>query len=116
MGVKTTQTLRPMRVVVIYRPPTTNVQQFLDEFATYVNEIAMAQQDILIVGDFNLHCELGFAPGVKLLNDILAENDLQQHVTESTQIRGHMLDLVITRSRSSIVLSTVAYPSSISDH
>ena len=47
VGVKTTQTLRPMRVVVIYRPPTTNVQQFLDEFATYVNEIAMAQQDIL---------------------------------------------------------------------
>ena len=53
--VKSTQILRPMRVVVIYRPPTTNVQQFLDEFATYVNEIAMAQQDILIVGDFNLH-------------------------------------------------------------
>ena len=62
VDVKTTQTLRPMRVVVIYRPPTTNVQQFLDEFATYVNEIAMAQQDILIDGDFNLHCELGFAP------------------------------------------------------
>ena len=81
MDVKSTQTLRPMRVVVIYRPPTTNVQQFLDEFATYVNEKAMAQQDILIVGDFNLDCELGSAPGVKLLNEILAENNLQQHVT-----------------------------------
>ena len=57
-----------MRVVVIYRPPITNVQQFLDEFATYVNETAMAQRDILIVGDFNLHCELGFAHGAKLLN------------------------------------------------
>ena len=116
MDVKSTQTLRPMRVVVIYRPPATNIQQFLYEFATYVNEIAMAQQDILIVGDFNLHCELGFAPGVKLLNEILAENNLQQHVTESTHIRGHRSDLVITRSPSSIVSSTMVYPSSISDH
>ena len=74
----------------------------------------MAQQDILIVGDFNLHCELGSAPGVKLLNDILAEH--KQHVTESTHIRVHRLDLVITRSPSSIVSSTMAYPSSISDH
>ena len=78
--------------------------------------IAMAKQDMLIVGHFNLHRELGSAPGVKLLNDILAENNLQQHVTESTHIRGHRLDLVITRSPSSIVSSTMAYPSSISDH
>ena len=56
VDVKSIQTLRLMRVVVIYRPPTTNVQQFLDEFATYVNEIAMTQQDILIVCDFNLNC------------------------------------------------------------
>ena len=54
----------------------------------------MTQQDILIVGDFNLHRELGSAPGVKLLNEILAENNLQQHVTESTHIRWHRLDLV----------------------
>ena len=52
---------------------------------------------------------------VKLLNDILAENNLQQQVTESTHIRGHRLDLVITRSPSSIVSSTMTYPSSISD-
>ena len=55
-------------------------------------------------------------PGVKLLNDILAENNLKQHVTEPTHMKGHMLDLVITRSSSSIVSSTTAYPSSISDH
>ena len=76
----------------------------------------MTQRDILIVGDLNLHCELDFALGVKLLNEPLAEHNLQQHVTESTHIRGHRLNLVITRSLSSIVSSTTAYPSSISDH
>ena len=40
-----------MRVVIIYRPPTTSIQSFLDEFATYVNEIVVTRQDILIVGD-----------------------------------------------------------------
>ena len=69
LDVKSTQTSRPMRVVVIYRP--------LDEFAKYVNEIVMTQQDILNVGDFNIHCEHSFAPGVKLLNDILAQTNRQ---------------------------------------
>ena len=116
LDVNSAQTSRPVRVVIIYRPPTTSVQSFLDEFATYVNEIVVTRQDILIVGDFNLHRELNSAPGVKLLNDILAENNLKQHVTEPTYMKGHMLDLVITRSSSSIVSSTTAYPSSISDH
>ena len=116
LDVKSTQTARPIRIVIIYRPPTTAIQSFLDEFATFVNEIAVTRQDILIVGDFNLHCELNDAPGVKALNDILAENNLKQHVTEPTHMKGHMLDLVITRSSSSLVSSTTAYPSSISDH
>ena len=44
-----------------------------------VNEIFVIQQDILIVGDFNLHCELNSVPGVKVSNEILAENNLKQH-------------------------------------
>ena len=98
------------------RPPTTSIQSFLDEFATYVNEIVATQQVILIVGDFNLHCEINSAPGAKVLNDIFAENSLKQHVTEPTHMKGHMLVLVITRSSSAIVSLTTAYPSSISDH
>ena len=69
-----------------------------------------------IVDDFNLHCELNGAPGVKVLNDILAENNLKQHVTEPTHMKGYMLVLMITRSSSSFVSLTTAYPSSISDH
>ena len=60
-----TQSSRCVRVVIIYRPPTTSIQSFLDEFATYVNEIVVTRRDILIVGDFNLHCEINNAPGIK---------------------------------------------------
>ena len=80
LDVKSTQTSIPVRVVIIYRPPTTSVQSFLDEFATYQNEIVDTRQDILIVGDFNIHCELNSAPGVKVLNDILAETYEGTHV------------------------------------
>ena len=41
LDVKSTQTARPVRIVIIYRPPTTPIQSFLDEFATFVNEIAV---------------------------------------------------------------------------
>jgi len=102
-------TSRPVHIVIICRPPTTSIQSFLDQFATYVNEIVVTRQDILIVGDSNLHCELNSAPGVKVLHDILAENNLKQHVTGPIHMKGHMLDLVITRSSSSIFSSTSAY-------
>ena len=99
-----------MRVVVVLRPPTT-IQPFLEQFATYVNKIVFTQQGSPIVGDFNIHCELSCAPGVKLMNETLVENNLQQQVAEATHIRGYMLNLIVTRSPSSIVLSTAAYPS-----
>ena len=79
LDIKSTQTSRPVRVVIIYRPPTTSIQSFLDEFATYVTEIVVTRQDILIGGDFNLHSELNSAPGVKVLNDILAENNMSHN-------------------------------------
>ena len=46
------------------------------DFATYVNEIVVKRQITLIVGVFNLHCELNSGPGVKVLIDILAVNNL----------------------------------------
>ena len=108
LDVKSTQTSIHVRIVIIYRPPTTSTQSFLDEFATFVNEIVVTRQDFLIVGDYNLHCEINGAPGVKVLNDILAENNLKQHVTEPTHMKGHMLYLVITRSSGSFVSLTTA--------
>ena len=116
LDVKSAQKSRPVRIVIIYRPPTISIMSFLDEFATFVNEIVVTRQDILIVGDFNFHCKHNGAPGVKVLNDILAENNLKQQVTDPTHMKRHMLELVIIRSSSSFVSLATAYPSSISDH
>ena len=103
-----------MHVVIVYRPPTTSIQSFHDEFATFVNEIVLTRQDILIVGDFNLHCELNSAPGVKASNDILAENNLKQHVPEPR----HMKETLVRLGNNTLIQfnRVVNNPSSISDH
>ena len=81
-----------------------------------MSDITVAREDIIIVGDFNLHLELPNATGVKEFTRLLAENNLVQHVTKHTHRAGHTLDLVITRSDSSLVSATDVFNSSISDH
>ena len=76
----------------------------------------MVHGDLLIVGDFNLHYEQDNAVGVSGLKDLLAENNLQQHVQQPTHRMGHTLDLVITRMSDSNITSMDVYPSTISDH
>ena len=86
------------------------------EISTYLSDITVAREDIIHVGDFNLHLGLPNATGVKEFTHLLAENHLVQHVTKHTHRAGHTLDLIITRSDSSLVSATDVFNSSISDH
>lgn len=69
-----------------------------------------------MTGDFNFHYEKDSATGVAGLKNILAENNLEQHVSQSTHRMGHMLDLVITRKSDHTIAAIDVSPSSISDH
>ena len=116
LDVKTTHSERPLRVIIIYRSPTSPTKSFLDELALYISELAVVREEILMAGDFNLHFHLPNASGVQYLKQILADNNMQQHVTKPTHRSGNLLDLVITRVCSNIVASTDICESSISDH
>ena len=116
LDVKTTHSERPLRVIIIYRSPTSPTKSFLDELALYISELAVVREEILMAGDFNLHFHLPNASGVQYLKQILADNNMQQHVTKPTHRNGNLLDLVITRVCSNIVASTDICESSISDH
>ena len=109
-------TERPLRVIIIYRSPTSPTKSFLDELALYISELAVVREEILMAGDFNLHFHLPNASGVQYLKQILADNNMQQHVTKPTHRSGNLLDLVITRVCSNIVASTDICESSMSDH
>lgn len=45
---------RPVLIVLIYRPPTTN-NKFIDELADLLGEILTKYDHILMLGDFNIH-------------------------------------------------------------
>ena len=105
-----------MRMLIVYRL-TTSIPSFLCEFESLFDELTMVPRKLIITGDFNLHCEIPNAPGVKTLKDLLSIlNNLQQHVTKPTHKAGHTLNLVISRESSSIISTTDVYDASISDH
>ena len=112
MGVKSTTT--SLKIIIIYHPRASALHPFLAEISTYLSDITVAREDIIIVGDFNLHLKLPNATGVKEFIRLLAENNLVQHVTKHTHRAGHTL--VITRADSSLVSATDVFNSSISDH
>ena len=62
---------------------------------------------ILIVGDFNFHYEDTSNVDACRFRDIISNHALCQHVSGSTHMARHMLDLIITQSVDNIVSNTV---------
>ena len=87
-----------IRLFVIYRPGSVKVtKEFFTEFSTLLEYTTVASDHLILTGDFNIHMDVPDDLGTKAMNDILQSAGLIQHVTEPTHIRGHMLDLLITR-------------------
>ena len=99
--------------VCIYSP-TGHPANFFEEFQDLLENLATMHSEFNIFGDFNVHLDIPSAT-TTTFNDILASFDLKQHVTFSTYIHGHWLDLFITRSTCyNIQTPTVSY--GLSDH
>ena len=71
---------------------------------------------ILIGGDFNVHIELFENNDFKNLRDMLTTFSAVNHVHVPTHIRGHTLDLLITREHDHIIVQPPESPAFISDH
>lgn len=114
-------TAAPVRIVLIYRPPPSmsnkcNVSQFFEEFATLLETLITFPGSLLIVGDFNFHVDDIHAQDSKKLLELLLSMDLVQHVHQPTHMKGHTLDLVISRCSDQLVKDVVADPDMPSDH
>ena len=71
---------------------------------------------LLLMGDINIHMETHSSVDTIKFNEILYSLNLKQHVMDRTHIKGHMLDVVITREDESIVDHLVVIGSGLSDH
>jgi hypothetical protein len=82
---------------VVYRPPSSNIGQFIDEFACFLEGVVTSCGKVLIVGDFNIHVESKENSASQRFLALLDHFDLQQHVRGPTHIEGHTLDLIAVR-------------------
>ena len=96
--------------------PSPFKSQFIDEFTTYMYKQATASGKLLVLGDFNIHVEdLSDLPARKF-RELLCSLNLDQHVNEPTHEKGHVLDLLLTRSNEIILSKIDIIPCGFSDH
>ena len=104
-----------IRLIVLYRPPSSDVSLFFDEFASYLAHILTASGHLLIVGDYNFHVDSQNNTGRRFIG-LLHSFNLHQHVNDSTHKNGHTLDLVITREEQSFIKNLLVFDPALSDH
>lgn len=98
----------------IYRPPSTSLNMFFDEFSSLLEELATTSSAIFISGDFNVHVDTDESNALNF-RSLLSAFGLEQLVDFPTHIGGHTLDLLISNEVGKIghILPTYV---SFSDH
>lgn len=109
-------------LIVIYRVPPSkknglSTSDFIDHFSEYLDTIATLKGKLIIAGDFNIHWDKpnNSYHERKELDLLLDTYSLKQHVSGPTHVKGHTIDLIITRTDDDCVISTTV-DELISDH
>lgn len=110
-----------IHLAVIYRPPPSvkngcTVNEFLEEFGSFLECAAVAPGVLMMAGDFNFHVDNDNDPDAGKFLDLLTSFNLKQHVTSPTHEKGHTLDLVITRDSEDILRDLTVDSCLQSDH
>ena len=103
------------RILNIYRPPSSNFSNFLNDFQTLIESLISVASELIITGDFNIHMDEDTLQSKNFLA-ILDSFGLKQHVQFPTQNCGHTLDLLINREDSSLISNVSFIEPHLSDH
>ena len=107
-----------VHLAVVYRPPGSSspFKLFLDEFSNVLDDYLFKHASLVISGDFNIHVGTN-SSDARCFSDVLNAYGLEQHIQQPTHVRGHILDLLISRKEiDTIGLSDVDVVNGISDH
>ena len=107
-----------IRIVVIYRPPTSNLNKiskldFIHEFNEFLESLSATSGRLLICGDFNINWLDKDDTCYQKLYKALETYSLSQHINDSTHKSGHLLDYIISDE---YLVNSVYVSSFISDH
>ncbi len=102
-------------LISIYRLLYVPVAIFHEEFAELLEMYTVLNDDFIIAGDINIHVETDESASVKF-HEIIDIFDLKQHVTGPTHIKGHTIDVIITRNDKSAVKEVLITQYNLSHH
>ena len=103
---------------IYHQPPgnnTTNAM-FIDEITLLLVGWIAKYNNIVILGDLNMHVDDLTNADSYIFNDTMCAFDLKQHVTSPTHKCGHILDLVYSKVNSELNLHNCKVHEFISDH
>jgi len=109
-----------LRLSVVYRPPPSNVNNlrnsvFFQEWPVYLEGFTTSQLDIIILGDMNFHLDSKVDSDAGRFISILQSHNMTQHVVGPTHIKGHTLDVAITKDHSRIIKHLVVSDPALCD-
>ena len=103
-------------MAIIYRPPNTSVSNFLQEFAEWVSHLLNKYMDPLILGDLNVNLKQPDLPNSAAFLECLDSYALKQWVLDPTHQSGSLLDHIIARENSTLLLDSPKVLELMSDH
>ena len=99
-------------ISIIYRPPSSSIPKFLEEFENHLHSLSEFSGQLLVTGDINLHLEESCSSAIRL-HTILEEHSMSQYIQVPTHTNGHTLDFAACHSE---LEQIQVIPSQISDH
>jgi hypothetical protein len=116
LGAKVTVGSLTCNLLTVYRPPSTLLSTFLEEFSGLLTDISSSVCELLFCGDFNIHVDDPNSTQSQSFLNLLESFGLKQNVSLPTHSSGHILDLFISRSDSSLLTNCSVIDPCLSDH
>ena len=110
-----------IQFAVIYRPPPSTenglkTSEFLEDFEVFLEELSIIPDNVVLLGDYNIHVDEPDKSETRKFNDILASNGFCQLISGPTHKKGHTLDLLLTNENDHIIQRHEVLPQYYSDH
>lgn len=117
-GERTNQNLKPIELVLLYRPPKGNDRLACDQIKLFLNGISdLDQKELILMGDLNWDMLEKWGVGLKMITEIQDEFSLYSYITTATRItsnRESLLDIILANLQN--VHSAGCVNFAISDH
>ena len=102
-----------LNVIVIYRPPSNNYVSFINNLYELLS--SLPSNNTIIMGDFNFKVNQHISSSISL-TDMLSSSNFIQHITTPTHSSGNTLDLVISSSKSNLIIQIKPITHLLTDH